>query len=51
METMDEKILLSQFAKYEFLLTAVAGALSEMKAVPGETPLSLADRIGKNAER
>ena len=46
-ETMDEKLLLSQFAKYEFLLNAVADALSEMKAVPDETPLSLADRIEK----
>jgi hypothetical protein len=46
-ETMDEKILLSQFAKYEFLLTTVADAPSEMKAVPGETSLSLADRIEK----
>ncbi len=44
-ETMDKNILLTQFAKYDFLLNAVAGALSEMKAVPGETPLSLADRI------
>lgn len=46
-ETMDEKILLSQFAKYDFLLNAVASALSDMKTVPGETPLSLADRIEK----
>ena len=46
-ETMDEKILLSQFAKYEFLLNAVADALSGMKAVQGETPLSLADCIEK----
>lgn len=46
-ETVDEKILLSQFAKYEFLLNAVAGALSEMEAIPGETPLSLTDRIEK----
>ena len=44
---MDEKILLSQFAKYEFLLNAVADALSGMKAVQGETPLSLADCIEK----
>jgi hypothetical protein len=46
-ETMDEKVLLGQFARYEFLLNAVAGALSEMKAVPGETAASLADRIEK----
>jgi hypothetical protein len=44
-ETMDEKVLLGQFAKYEFLLTAVTEALSNMKVVPGETALSLADRI------
>jgi hypothetical protein len=46
-ETMDEKVLLGQFAKYEFLLNAVADALSEMKAVPGETAASLADKIEK----
>ena len=46
-ETMDEKVLLSQFARYEFLLKAVGDALSEMKTIPGETPLSLADRIEK----
>ena len=37
--------LKKQFAKYDFLLNAVADALSEMKTVPGETALSLADRI------
>jgi hypothetical protein len=46
-ETMDSTIFLKQFAKHEFLLNAVADALSEMKAVPGETALSLADRIEK----
>lgn len=46
-ETMDEKILISQFARYEFLLNAVVDALSEMKTIPGEAPLSLADRIEK----
>lgn len=46
-ETMDEKVLQEQFAKYEFLLNAVTAALSEMKAVPGETVESLADRIEK----
>ena len=46
-ETMDEKVFLKQFARYEFLLDAVAEALTGMKTVPGETPLSLADRIEK----
>jgi hypothetical protein len=46
-ETMDEKVLLEQFAKYEFLLNVVTAALSEMKTVPGETAGSLADRIEK----
>ena len=44
---MDEKVFLKQFARYEFLLDAVADALTGMKTVPGETPLSLADRIEK----
>ena len=46
-ETMDEKVFLKQFARYEFLLDAVADALTGMKTVPGETSLSLADRIEK----
>ena len=46
-ETMDEKVLLEQFAKYEFLLNAVTEVLSDMKAVPGETAQSLADRLEK----
>lgn len=44
-ETNDEKILRSQFDKYEFALNAFTAALSEMKAVPGESAISLADRI------
>ena len=44
-ETNDLKILQSQFDKYEYALNAVAGALSEMKFTPGETPSSLADKI------
>jgi hypothetical protein len=44
-ETNDEKILQSQFDKYEFAINAVAAALSEMKQVPGETAISLADRL------
>lgn len=50
-ETMDEKVLLEQFAKYEFLLNAVTAALSEMNAVPGETAASLADRIEKMLDK
>jgi len=46
-ETMDEKVLMEQFARYDFLLNSVAGALSNMKAVPGETAGSLANRIEK----
>ena len=46
-ETMDEKVFLKQFARYEFLLDAVADALTGMKTVPGETRLSLADKIEK----
>ena len=46
-ETKDEGVLLNQFAKYDYLLNVVAGALSEMRFVPGETTSSLADRIGK----
>lgn len=44
-ETNDEKILRSQFDKYEFALNAFTTALSEMKAIPGESAISLADRI------
>jgi hypothetical protein len=44
-ETMDEKVLLEQFARYEFLLNAVSDTLSNMKAMPGETAQSLADRL------
>ena len=46
-ETMDEKVLLGQFAKYDFLLNAVADALSNMEAMPGESTESLAERIEK----
>lgn len=44
-ETQDEKVLLSQFAKYKYLLEMVAEALSDFKAKPGETATSLADRL------
>ena len=32
---MNEKVFLKQFARYEFLLDAVAEALTEMKTEPG----------------
>jgi hypothetical protein len=44
-ETNDKKVLQSQFDKYEFALNSFTAALSEMKAVPGESAMSLADRI------
>jgi hypothetical protein len=44
-ETKDEKVLLSQFAKYNYALKTVAEALSDFKSVPGETVTSLADRL------
>jgi hypothetical protein len=44
-ETQDEKILLSQFAKYNFALKMVTEALSDFKSSPGETASSLADRL------
>jgi hypothetical protein len=44
-ETGDEKVLLARFAKYNFLLDAVSAALSELTTTPGETPVSLADKI------
>jgi hypothetical protein len=44
-KTKDKKILLGRFAEYNFLLDAVAGALGDFKAAPGETPASLADRL------
>ncbi|MGZ8525039.1 MAG: hypothetical protein ACXWV1_11460 [Chitinophagaceae bacterium] len=46
-ETMNEKVFLKQFAGYEFLLDAVANALTEMKTEQGDTALPLADRIEK----
>jgi len=46
-ETMDEMISQSQFAKYDFVMNAVAGALSAMNFVAGEKVSSLASRIEK----
>jgi hypothetical protein len=44
-EKWDEKVLLSQFARYNFLLDKVATALQNVKLAPGETAESLGDRI------
>ena len=46
-ETMDSTIFLKQFTRYEFLSDTVTGVLTGMKTEPGETPLSLAERIDK----
>ena len=46
-ETMDEKILMKQFAEYNFYFDAVEKDLNKMPAVPGETVDSLARRIGE----
>jgi hypothetical protein len=44
-ETNDEKVLKSQFDRYNFIVNSFADALSEMKSIPCESPTSLADRI------
>ena len=44
-EHWDEKALLSQFSRYNFLLNSVAAALSNVKLAPGEKAESLVDRI------
>ena len=44
-ETRDEKILLQQFARYNFLLDKLTTGLKNFKAAPGETASSLADRL------
>lgn len=44
-ETEDEKVLLSQFAKYNIALKSVTEALSDFKSKLGETVTSLADRL------
>jgi hypothetical protein len=41
----DKEVLLSQFARYDFILDAVASALADVKLAPGESAGSLADRI------
>jgi hypothetical protein len=49
--TWDKKILLEQFAKYNYALDTVKTALSGMKAVTGEIPRSLADRIEETLKK
>ncbi len=44
-EKWDKKVLLSQFARYNFILDKVATALANVKLAPGESAESLADRI------
>jgi hypothetical protein len=44
-ETKDEEKLRSQFDRYNFILDAVTEALTDFKSIPGETPMSLADRL------
>jgi hypothetical protein len=44
-EKWDEQILLARFKKYNFLLDAMADALANVKLAPGESAVSLADRI------
>jgi hypothetical protein len=47
----DKKTLLEQFAKYKYALDTVTAALSGMKAVSGETPQSLADKIEETLKK
>jgi hypothetical protein len=44
-ETGDEKVLLSQFEKYNHALSVIEAALQDFKAIPGETVQSLAERL------
>jgi hypothetical protein len=50
-ETKDKKILLGRFAQYNFFLDAVADALGDFKAAPGETATSLAERLEELLKR
>jgi hypothetical protein len=47
----DKKILLEQFATYNYALDTVTTAISEMKAEPGETPQSFANRIEEKLKK
>jgi len=44
-ETGDEKVLLSQFAKYNHALSVIKAALLNFKSIPGESAQSLANRL------
>jgi len=44
-ETQDKAALFSQFAKYNTALNMLTDALTDFKSVPGETAISLADRL------
>jgi hypothetical protein len=44
-ENWDEKILLSQFTRYNFILEKVSNALADVKLAPGESAESLGDKI------
>jgi hypothetical protein len=44
-ETKDIEVLKSQFARYDFIVNSMREAVKDFKALPGETPQSLADRL------
>jgi len=44
-ETKDLEVLKKQFARYDFIVDSMKNALKDFKALPGETPESLADRL------
>ena len=44
-ETKDIEVLKAQFARYNFIVNSMTDALKDFKALPGETPESLADRL------
>jgi hypothetical protein len=45
--TNDQNILFQRFSHYNILLNAVSDALSNIKTIPGESPVSLTERIEK----
>jgi len=50
-ETGDEKVLLSQFEKYNHALSVIEAALLDFKAIPGESAQSLAERLEQLLEK
>ena len=50
-ESNDEQKLLHQFERYDFILNEVANTISNMKTIPGENPISLAERLESVLER